>query len=334
MKRVVFAMLVLVLVLAACAQQPQAQAPQANSQPSASEAQPAAAEDKSEGEPFFVFLPKGLDNPYWDSCRKGMDAEAAKLGVKAEFLGPAVSDAAKQVEIFESVISRKPAAIAVSPNDPKTVEESIARATAAGIPVITWDADAPDSQRLLYIGTDNVAAGRTAGETLAKLIGEKGKVAILHGALTALNAQQRVQGFEEAMKNYPDIEIVAVEPTEDSPETALAKAEALLQAYPDLVGFYGVTGVGVPGAAGAVKGANKCGEVKVVGFDVVPQGIEGMRGGCVDALISQRPYGMTAQALQILVDLSNDVKMEETNIDTGVEVVYPDGLEEFLKTDH
>lgn len=327
MKRTMFVVVLLTvaaLLLAACGTTPATQAPAAKT-----EAPAAPAADK-----FYVFLPKGLDNPYWDSCRKGMEAEMAKLGVKAEFLGPEKSDATKQVEIFESVIARKPAAIAVSPNDPATVKDAIAKATAAGIPVITWDADAPDSQRILYIGTNNVAAGKTAGETLAKILGGKGKVAILHGALTAVNAQERVTGFKEALKAYPDIEIVAEEPTEDDPAKALSVAESLLQAHPDLAAFYGVTGVGVPGAAGAVKQANKCDSVKVVGFDVVPQGIEFMRAGCVSALISQRPFGMTAQALDIMVDLSNGKKPTSTNIDTGVEVVYPDKLEEFLKTDH
>jgi len=298
--------------------------------------EPAApvAEEPAAGDEFFVFLPKGLDNPYWDECRKGMEAKAAELGVKAEFLGPAVSDATKQVEIFESVIARKPAAIAVSPNDPNTVLESIQKATDAGIPVITWDADAPDSARLLYIGTDNTAAGCTAAEEMAKAVGEKGQVAILNGALTALNAQQRVNGFKECLAKYPDIEIVADEPTEDSPDKALAIAEQLLQAYPDLAGIYGVTGVGVPGAAGAVKQANKCDSVKVGGFDVVPQGIEFMRNGCVAFLVAQRPYGMTAQALEIMTGLAKGDKPESTNIDTGVEVVYPETLEEFLTTSH
>jgi ABC-type sugar transport system substrate-binding protein len=296
--------------------------------------EPAAQQPAASGEDFYVFLPKGLDNPYWDECRKGMEAEMAKLGVKAEFLGPAVSDATKQVEIFESVIARKPKAIAVSPNDPNTVMDSIKKATAAGIPVITWDADAPGSERILYIGTDNVAAGRTAGEEMAKAIGNKGKVAILNGALTALNAQQRVQGFKEAIAKYPDIQIVADEPTEDSPDKALAIAEQLLQAHPDLAGIYGVTGVGVPGAAGAVKQANKCDTVKVGGFDVVPQGIEFMKAGCVAYLVSQRPYGMTAQALDIMVDLAKGVKPASDNVDTGVEVVYPDTLDKFLTTSH
>ncbi|MCU0489571.1 MAG: sugar-binding protein [Anaerolineales bacterium] len=326
-KLFVMLLVLMALVLSACGTK-------ATEAPAAEEVAPAVEEAAPAGEQFFVFLPKGLDNPYWDECRKGMEAKMAELGVKAEFLGPEKSDATKQVEIFESVIARKPAAIAVSPNDPSTVKDAIQKATEAGIPVITWDADAPDSARLLYIGTNNVAAGRTAGEELAKLLGGKGKVAIINGALTAANAQERVQGFKEALANYPDIEIVADEPTDDDPAKALSISEQLLQAHPDLAAFYGVTGVGVPGAAGAVKQANKCDSVKVVGFDVVPQGIEFMRQGCVSALVSQRPYGMTAQALEIMVGLAKGEKPESTNVDTGVEIVYPDTLEEFLKTSH
>lgn len=295
--------------------------------------EPMAEEDV--GEQLYVFLPKSLDNPYWDECRIGMEDKMAELGVQAEFLGPPTADAAQQVAIFESVIARKPAGIAVSPNDPATVEAAIATAMAAGIPVFSWDADAPNSERIAYVGTNNVEAGKVAGEELAKAIDYAGQVAILHGSLTAANAIERVTGFEEALAQYPDIEIVATEPTEDSPDQALNKAEALLQAYPDLAAFYGVTGVGVPGAAGAVKAANKCEDVAIVGFDVVPQGIEAMRDGCVTALISQRPYGMTQQTLQMLYDIHNEGwTPDQENYDTGVEVVYPEGLEEFLNTHH
>jgi ABC-type sugar transport system substrate-binding protein len=294
------------------------------------EDEPEAVEDQ-----LYVFLPKSLDNPYWDECRLGMEAKAEELGIQAEFLGPPTADAAQQVAIFESVIGRNPAGIAVSPNDPATVQAAIKTAMDAGINVFSWDADAPDSERIAYVGTLNVAAGETAGKELAEAIGGAGQVAILHGSLTAQNAIERVEGFEKALEAYPDIEIVAVEPTEDSPDQALNKAEALLQAYPDLAAFYGVTGVGVPGAAGAVKQANKCGEVKVVGFDVVPQGIEAMRDGCADVLISQRPYGMTEQTLQMLFDMYNEGwEPDQEFYDTGVEAVYPDTLEEFLNTHH
>jgi ABC-type sugar transport system substrate-binding protein len=330
MKRLLYIVMLIALVafsLSACA--PAADKPAATAAPA--EAQPAA----SSGEPLYVFLPKGLDNPYWDNCRKGMEAKAEELGVNAEFIGPEKSDATLQVGVIESVIARNPAAIAISPNDPATVNELIAKATAQGIKVITWDADAPDSQRILYIGTDNYNAGATAAEELSKVLNGEGKVAILNGALTALNAQQRTNGFKDWMaKNSPGIEIVDDQPTNDDANTSASVAEAILQAHPDLAGFYGVTGNGVPGAGVAVKGANKCGEVHIVGFDVVPQGIELMKAGCVDALISQRPYGMTAQALEVMTELVNGKTFDTTNIDTGVEVVYPDGLDEFLTTDH
>jgi ABC-type sugar transport system substrate-binding protein len=122
MKRLLYIVMLIALValsLSACA--PAADKPAATAAPA--EEQPAA----SSGEPLYVFLPKGLDNPYWDNCRKGMEAKAAELGVNAEFIGPEKSDATLQVGVIESVIARNPAAIAISPNDPATVNELIAR---------------------------------------------------------------------------------------------------------------------------------------------------------------------------------------------------------------
>ncbi len=284
----------------------------------------------------YVFLPKSLNNPYWVDARKGMEDAAGKLGVTAQFLGPDTDDAAKQASIFESILATKPLGIAISPNDPASVLEIIQRATDMGIPVIAWDGPVPDSKVLGYIGTDNVAAGAQEGEALAKAIGNKGKVAIIIGNLGATNLNQRLEGLKKALAKYPDIQIVATEESGESVATAQSKTETLLQAHPDLVGFAGIGGSDLPGIAGALKSANKCGTVKAVGFDVVPQGIEGMKGGCVDALISQRPFGMTAQALQILVDLHNKKSTlgANFNVDTGVEVVTPDTLDAFLKTTH
>ena len=114
----------------------------------------------------------------------------------------------------------------------------------------------------------------------------------------------------------------------------LSKAESLLQAYPNLDAFFGVTGAGVPGGAAAVLQAGKQGIVKVVGFDVVPQGIELMRAGAVQALVSQKPYGMTQQALELMYGMTRGEKLDKEYYDTGVAVVYPDTLDEFLSTPH
>ncbi len=292
----------------------------------------AAASDK----PVYVFLPKSLNNPYWVDARKGMEDQAKKLGVTAKFLGPENDDAAAQVAIFDSILATKPAGIAISPNDPASVLDDITKARAAGIPVIAWDGPVPNSQVQGYIGTDNVAAGEQAGEALAKAIGNKGKVAVVIGSLTAVNLNQRLEGVKKALAKHPDIKIVATQTSDESIATAQTAAETILQANPDLAGFVGIGGSDLPGIAGALKSGNKCSTVKSVGFDVVPQGIDGMKGGCVEALISQKPFGMTAQALQILVDFHNkSSKLKDNfNVDTGVVTVTPDTLDEFLKTAH
>jgi ribose transport system substrate-binding protein len=284
----------------------------------------------------YVFLPKSLNNPYWVDARKGMEAAAEELGVEAQFLGPENDDAAAQVAIFDSILATNPAGIAISPNDPASVRDNITRATEMGIPVIAWDGPVPDSDVLGYIGTDNVAAGVQAGEKLAELIDGEGKVAVVIGSLSAVNLNQRLEGVKEALAEYPDIEIVATEESGESVATAQTSAETILQANPDLAAFIGIGGSDLPGIAGALKSVNVCGTVKAVGFDVVPQGIEGMEAGCVDALISQRPFGMTAQALEILVAFHEGTSELEDDffVDTGVETVTPDTLEEFLKTAH
>ncbi len=296
----------------------------------------AGAQGGSGDAPVYVFLPKSLNNPYWVDARKGMEAKAGELGVEAQFLGPDADDAAAQVAIFDSVLATNPAGIAISPNDPASVKDNIRRATEMGIPVIAWDGPVPDSDVLGYIGTDNVAAGEQAGEAVASAIGEQGKVAVIIGSLSAVNLNQRLEGVTKALENYPDIEIVATEESGESVATAQTAAETILQANPDLTGFIGIGGADLPGIAGALKSGNKCGEVKAVGFDVVPQGVEGMQGGCVDALIAQKPFGMTGQALEILKafhEETSDLK-EGFTVDTGVETVTPDTLEKFLTTDH
>ncbi len=279
----------------------------------------------------YVFLPKSLNDPYWVDARKGMEAEAKKLGVKAQFLGPDTTDAGAQVSIFESILAKKPAGIAVSPNDPASVTGIIAQARAAGVPVIAWDGPIPNSQVQGYIGTDNVTAGMRAADALVAAMGESGKVAVVIGSLSATNLNQRLDGLKQGLAKHPGIQIVETEESGESIADAQGKAETILQAHPDLKGFVGVGGSDLPGIAGALKSGDQCGKVSAVGFDVVPQDVQGMKDGCVNGLISQKPFGMTGQALQILVDLHDNKSTLKPNftIDTGVETVTPATLDAF-----
>lgn len=291
-----------------------------------------AVQGATKGSGTYVFLPKSLDNPYWVDAKAGMVAQAKKMGVKAQFLGPQNEDAAAQVKIFEQVLAKRPSGIAISPTNADTVIQLVAMADKAGVPIIAWDGPVPKSKVWGYIGTDNFNAGKSLGEAIAAGINKKGDVAVVTDSLSAPNLMLRLNGVKEALAKYPDIKIVQTVDAGGSVAKATDLAQTVLQGNPTLAAFIGIGGSDIPGIAAALKAANACAKTLSFGFDVVPQGIQGMKDGCVAGLVSQKPFGMTADALKVLVGYANGKKKpaKPFNIDTGVDLVTPTNLTAFL----
>ena len=134
----------------------------------------------------------------------------AQTGTEVEVLYTASvqSDAEEQAEVVEDVIAKGVDGIGISCNDPVACVEPINQAVEAGIPVMTWDSDAPESERFTYLGVDNYEGGRAAGELLVTFMGEEGQVALLSGVKGAYNLEERIRGFEDYVADYPDIEVV------------------------------------------------------------------------------------------------------------------------------
>ncbi len=282
----------------------------------------------SKDKALYALVPKSIGQIYWEACRQGMEKAGKEEGVKCLFTGPPTTDIAKQIDIIENLLLQGATGIAISPNDPTAVARVINNAIKQGVPVVTFDSDSPKSRRLAYIGTDNEGAGRVAGETLAKYMGGKGKVAVLTGGLGALNLNQRIKGFKDAVKKHPDMKIIAIEADDDDSEKATAIAENLLMANADLGGFFGVSAPGAPGAARAVKAANRVGKVRIVGFDDTPECRQYIKEGIIDATVAQRPFDMGYQAIKVLVRTREGKLPEKKIMDTGVLVITKDNLEE------
>ncbi len=276
----------------------------------------------------YALVPKSIGQIYWEGCRRGMEKAAKEEGIKGYFTGPPTTDIAKQIDIIENLVVQGVKGIGISPNDPTAVKDVIARAMKQGIPVVTFDSDSPESKRMAYIGTDNKAAGKVAGETLAKFMEGKGEFAILTGGLGAHNLNLRIEGFREAIKNYPEMKEIALEPDDDDSEIATQKAENLLISHPNLKGFFGVSAPGAPGAARAVKDANKVGKVIVVGFDDTPECRAYIQEGVIQATVAQRPFDMGYRAIKVLVEANKGNKPKTKIIDTGVLVITKDNLKE------
>ena len=281
---------------------------------------PAGSERK-----LYVFLPRSLDSQFWVDANEGLEAEAERLGVSAEFLGPTEEDPAEQATLLEETIAREPAGIAVSADGTEEVTEAVARAGKAGIPVISWVSPLPDGEAVAHVGTDHFAAGEEAAGALAEELGGKGQVALLATGIEAPGIRQRMEGFRSGLDTHPDVEVVYTGITGEDLEMVPSEVRTLLQSRPDIDALFGVTGPEVRGAAEAVRDSGGCGEVRVAGFDDTPATIELMRAGCVQLLVAQKPGEITARALRLLRDLERGAEPEDIRI--GVDLLTPRDLE-------
>jgi ribose transport system substrate-binding protein len=271
--------------------------------------------------------------PFFDDCNTGAQAAADALGVNYQWVVPQNTQGATQVKIMEDLIARQVSGIAISVNEPKSVEGVIKQAIDAGIKVVTFDSDSANSGRSLYIGTINKQAGVTMGNSMAEKLGGKGKVAIITGQLGASNLNERIEGVKEALAAYPDIEIVATEGTEDDLAKAVSVTEAILRGNPDLAGIFGMSQVGGPAVAKVLaqqEFADRKGAVAVFAFDDLPDTIQGVKDGYINGIMVQRPVTMGKLAVEQLVAQING-EAPGGDIDTGVTVVNADNLDSYTK---
>lgn len=272
--------------------------------------------------------------PFFDDVNTGAAEAATALGVNYQWVVPQNTQGATQVKIMEDLIARQVSGIAISVNEPKSVEGVIKQAIDAGIKVLTFDSDSAESGRSMYIGTINKEAGVTMGNSMAEALGGAGKVAIVTGQLGASNLNERIEGVKEALAAFPDIELVATEGTEDDLARAVSVTEALLRANPDLNGIFGVSQVGGPAVSKVMaqqEFANFAETLTVFAFDDLPDTLKGVQDGFIDGIMVQRPVTMGRLAVE---HLTAQVKGDETvseDVDTGVTVVNADNLDSYTK---
>ncbi len=219
----------------------------------------------------LVFVPK-LVHEWYEDVRVGIDqavAELAEQGITVNYTWTAPTDAVvtDQIAILESAAASQPDGISVAVIDPAATNTVIDEINAAGVPMSTFDNDAPDSTRNYYSGhSTNYEDGFELAERLAAELGEEGQVAVLAGSLAAINHQERTQGFIDGIAQYPNMEVVDSQADDDSIEVALSVTEGYLTAYPDLKAVFGCNAASPIGAARAIQDADKVGEVIVVGM--------------------------------------------------------------------
>ena len=258
----------------------------------------------------FAIVPKAMNNPYFDLARNGCMAEAKKLSVTCTYTGPVEHEPATQVQIIQDLISQHIDGLAISVADAASVKRVIEQARQAGIPVVTFDADSPDSQRQAYIGTDNKALGQALGQMLIKQHPAPGQYALVSGGPAAQNLNDRVQGVRDALKAAGWTE-VGGSPTFCNDDSALAVQQMtdLMTANPNLAAIVPVGGWPLfsQGAYAAFArqhhAAMAAGKFTVVSADTLPAELHEVENGTVAGLVGQRPAEMGEKAMDILLAL-------------------------------
>ncbi len=274
----------------------------------------------------ILVTPQSVVASFWITVKAGADSAGKELDVNIFWKGPPTeADVNNQISILEDYINQRVDAIVLAALDSKALIPVVKQAVSKNIPVILIDSGIDSEVPLSFIATDNILGANMAARTLAKLIGGKGKVALIPFYPGTSTSIQREKGFKEEIKKYPDIELVTIQYSQNDVAVAMSVTENILTTFPDLDGIFAANEPGAIGASQAVLARGLAGKVKIVGFDSAPNEIEALKKNTIQALVVQNPFKMGYLGVKNAVDVIRGKKIPK-RIDTGVTVVTKENL--------
>jgi ribose transport system substrate-binding protein len=277
----------------------------------------------------FAFIPKALHIPVFSYARTGAERAAKQIGgIEIIWRGPESTDEIRQKELLEEFTAQHVDGIAISCLNGDLLTDAIDRAVDAGIPIVTWDSDAPRSKRQAFYGVNDIEAGHALGDGLAKLLNGHGRIAMIT-SLGADNLQKRLDGAKEALAAYPGVHIVEVFDVRDDAVRVAEVIASAAQRYPDLDGWLSVGGwpVFVRNALDPIDPAH----TKVVAFDTIPPAPDLLRAGKVQLLVGQRYFGWGEESVRLLKRIRDGNGPSTPYQYSGMDVVTRENLDAYLQ---
>ncbi len=280
----------------------------------------------------ITLVTKALDSEWWQRVKAGAEEAArAHPGVRLAVLAPEREvNIDQQVAILEDQITRRISALAVAPAGVAEILPVLDKARAAGIPVVIVDTDVNWPWKLSYVGADNRRAGRLAGEYIAKILGGRGKVAVIRGILGIATHEDRVAGFREALAKAPGIECVAVQPANSERALGMSVMENLLTSHPNLRAVFATNDQMALGAVEAIAAHNLTGQVAVVGVDATSEGVHAVKNGKLAADVAMHPEVLGRYSVEAAYKAALRQPLDR-RIDTGETLVTQANAAQFLK---
>jgi ribose transport system substrate-binding protein len=299
-----------------------------------------AAHDSDE---FFVLVSANLQVSYWKTAGLGFANAAAQMKVRSDFTGPQNYDPKAERDALDQAVQKKATGILLAVTDPALLKDSIDKAMAAGVPVITIDSDAPSSKRLFFIGTNNYQAGFTGGLRLAQELKGKGNV-VVFSMPDQSNLQERLRGYREALAKSPAINVTRVVDIQGDPRIAFDTTTQIVGKERDKVdAFVCLEAQSGREVAGVLNSYHVTGKV-VIAMDTDQETLDGIQKGVIAATIGQKPYTMAFVGMQMLDNLyhhkpaSLDKDWSKDSfapipsfVDTGSDLIDKSNVESFMQ---
>jgi ribose transport system substrate-binding protein len=267
---------------------------------------------------YIPVISKGFQHQFWQAVKQGSEQAATDLGVEITFEGPeseAMVD--KQVEMFQTALDKKPAAICLAAVDSKAFEPLLQKAKEANIPVIGFDSGVDSDIPVTTASTDNIAAAAMAADKMSELIGGEGEVAVIAHDQTSRTGIDRVKGFtDQITSKYPKVTIVDTQYGAGDQLKSTDLAKAIIQAHPNLKGFFGANEGSIIGVLNAVKELGMEGKITVIGYDSGQQQMDAIRSGAEAGAITQNPIGIGYKCVEAAYKAFKGETLPKT-IDTG-----------------
>jgi ribose transport system substrate-binding protein len=292
----------------------------------------ACQEPYHQKEEQYYLISANINLPYWQEAEAGLRDAATTMGVKAEMDGPTTFSPQEELDAFQKAVAAHPSGILVSVTKPDLFKSAIDSAVLEGIPVICIDADAPDSHRIMFVGTDNFRAGQESAKRMADILKGQGQIVIITVPGQS-NLDDRVRGVNDALKKYPGIKIVDTIDDKGDPRNANDGISALISKKQKIDGVICLEASGGSGTAEALHRTDMTGKVAIVAFDKDPETLDWIEKSAINATVVQKPYIMAYYGLKFADDLHHNVVHEFKDwrtaptdplpawIDTGTAVV-------------
>jgi len=219
----------------------------------------------------IAFLPKAVNNPYFDVAASGGQEAATALSGQFKQVGPSDATGAAQIPFIQTLTQQNVGAIVVSADDPDAIAPALKQAMAKGIKVVGYDSSPAKDARNVFI---NQADSKGIGVVQVQMIcdeipGCAGEIAVLSATSTATNQNAWIQAMKDELASnskYSGLKLVKVAYGNDDPQVSTTEAQALLTSYPNLKGIISPTTVGISAAAQVLKQTGKAGKVQLTGL--------------------------------------------------------------------